>query len=579
MGRRLWTALAGLLLSAIALAWGLAGASAQPPVGSDKGGPTTKAADRGKDVFGLTKVWQIHLAFAAKEWDRLQPARGPRFPGAGPPGGFGKGPPKADGPARDVHRSAGGFGMEFPWARADLAAGGKTYKGVGVRYKGNFTYLIGANQLKRPLKIDLAHYVEGQRFLSQKKLNLASGGTDPARSREVLAFAVFRAAGVPAPRTAYAEVTLTVPGKYDREYVGLYVLIEQVGGPFLKLHFKDSSGLLLKPEGLQGGLTYLGEDWKPYEQRYRPKGTADQKQQRRLIDFARLVNRAGDEQFRKEIGAYLDVDAFLRFVAANALIANLDSYLGFGHNYYLYLRPDTNRFVFIPWDVDLSFGMWPPGGPPQQQMDLSVGHPYMGQNRLIERLLAMKGVGERYRDLLKELTATCFTRERLLKDIDAIDKVTAEPLARERRAAAARKEKSGVFGLAGPGGGMFGQAPPLRTFAEKRTASVVAQLAGKSKGYVPAGFGFGGFGPGGPAGFARPGEVLGGPVREQMRLTEAQKKQLADLQKEVDARLEMILNEEQRALLRRLREARLGGPGFGPPGGGFPAVPPGKGRP
>ena len=37
-----------------------------------------------------------------------------------------------------------------------------------------------------------------------------------------------RAAGVPAPRTAYAEVTLTVPGKFDREYLGLYTVIEQV---------------------------------------------------------------------------------------------------------------------------------------------------------------------------------------------------------------------------------------------------------------------------------------------------------------------------------------------------------------
>jgi len=81
--------------------------------------------------------------------------------------------------------------------------------------------------------------------------------------------AIFAEDDVPAPRTAYAEVTLTVPGKYDRAYVGLYTLIEQVGGAFLKEHFQSGKGLLLKPEGLQGGLAYLGEDWKPYAQRYR----------------------------------------------------------------------------------------------------------------------------------------------------------------------------------------------------------------------------------------------------------------------------------------------------------------------
>src|SRR5262249_20419541 len=56
----------------------------------------------------------------------------------------------------------------------------------------------------------------------------------------------------------------------------------------------------------------------------------------------------------------------------------------------------------------------------------------------------------------------------------------------------ARKEPAGGFG---PPGGAAPQAPDLKTFVEKRTASVAAQLAAKSKGYVPAGFGFGG--PGG----------------------------------------------------------------------------------
>ena len=54
-----------------------------------------------------------------------------------------------------------------------------------------------------------------------------------------------------------------------------------------------------------------------------------------------------------------------------------------------------------------------------------------------------------------------------------------------------------------------GQGPPLTTFVEKRTASVLAQLAGERKGYVPAGKGFGppggGFPKGGPPGGFGPG--------------------------------------------------------------------------
>src|SRR5437764_6819634 len=144
---------------------------------------------------------------------------------------------------------------------------------------------------------------------------------DPAKVREALAYAVFRAAGVPAPRSAFAEVTLTVPGKYDKEYLGLYTVVEQVGKSFLQDHFRRADGLLLKPEGLRN-LEYLGEEWEPYRARYFPKTAAGKKQQRRLMEFARLVNEAGDERFRTEIGSYLDVGGFLRFLAVNAVLSN-----------------------------------------------------------------------------------------------------------------------------------------------------------------------------------------------------------------------------------------------------------------
>src|SRR5262249_23314186 len=80
------------------------------------------------------------------------------------------------------------------------------------------------------------------------------------------------------------------------------------------------------------------------------------------------------------------------------------------------------------------------------------------------------------------------------KDVEAIEKTTKDLIAKETKAAQARKEGAGGFG---PPGGMFPQPPDLRTFVEKRTASVTAQLGGKSKGYVPQPFGFG-LTPGGP---------------------------------------------------------------------------------
>ena len=92
-----------------------------------------------------------------------------------------------------------------------------------------------------------------------------------------------------------------------------------------------------------------------------------------------------------------------------------------------------------------------------------------------------------------------------------------------------------------------------------------ARLAGKSKGYVPQQFGFGG--PGGPGGFQRPlpGDVLPPNTQNALQMTEAQKKELAELQKKVDAELEKILTPDQRAQLKRMREGGMGGPPGFPP--------------
>ena len=135
---------------------------------------------------------------------------------------------------RDSERNL--FGTEFPWAQGELTAEGKTYKKIGIRYAGEISYFASSQGLKRPLKIDFDKFGE-QQFHGLTSLQLHAMPMDPAKGREVLAYSVFRAAGVPAPRTAFAEVTLTVPGKYDKEYLGLYAVVESVDKP----PTKDSS--------------------------------------------------------------------------------------------------------------------------------------------------------------------------------------------------------------------------------------------------------------------------------------------------------------------------------------------------
>jgi spore coat protein CotH len=566
MSRRLLAVCAVLLCGVAGLVWLVTGAAA---AGKDKSGAKETPS---RDFFGLAKVHHFDLQIAAKAYDTMQPAGGMRFPGGpgGPPGFPGAPGKPADKPGdkpKDVHKGSG-FGIEFPWTHGDLTTEDKTVKDVGVRYKGNASYMASARDLKRNFKIELDHNDPDLRFNGLKTLNLNAGAMDPTKGREALAYAIFRAAGVPAPRTTFAEVTLTVPGKYDKEYLGLYTVIEQVDKTFLKDRFKNNKGLLMKPEGVRG-IDYFGEDWARYKARYHPKHDPSVKEAQRVIDFARLVHKADDAQFKREIGSYLDVDEFLRFLAVNAFIVNMDSFFTMGHNYYIYLNPETNRFVYIPWDLDLSLAGFPMMGGADQQLNLSMTHPHGGENKLIDRLLAIKEVNQRYQKLLKDLAATCFAKERLLKDVEAIGAASKEPLARERKAAEARKE--GGMGFGPPG--MMGRSLDLKGFVEKRAELVLAQIEGKSKGYVPAL----GFGPGGPGGPGRgpgpfgPGTFLAKPLLEALdsdkdgkvskdELIAGVKKFFKDCDKEKKGTL------DEKALADGLNRLFPAPPGFGPPG-------------
>jgi spore coat protein H len=444
--------------------------------GEEKSPASSKPA--GEELFGLTRVHQFHLHLTPKEWEALQPGQGEGF---SPFGGQPRQPTPEKKPQageRETHRSGA---MEFPWAHADLVANGKTFKNVGVRYKGHFTYMASSQFLKRSLKIDLQHFDEkGPEIDGIRRLTLNAGVLDPKKRREALAYAAFRGANVPASRTAFAEVTLSVPGKYDHVLVGLFTLIEDVDKDFLNAHFGGDNGLLMKPEGARGA-DYLGDEWAQYVAAYKPAREASKDEANRIMEFTKLVERGSEEEFRSRISSYLDTEEFLRYLGMSAMLVNLDSPFAMPQNFYMYLNPANKKITFIPWDLDLAFAAWPFGGSPEQQMDLSLMHPHVGQHKLIDRLLAIKEVKEQYQKILREMAAGCFSKEQLLKNIDAVELATKESLAREAKAVAAR----GEFGDGGASG-IAGRAPDLRRFVQKRTESIQKQLAGKGNGYIPA---------------------------------------------------------------------------------------------
>ena len=165
----------------------------------------------------------------------------------------------------------------------------------------------------------------------------------------------------------------------------------------------------------------------------------------------------------------------------------------------------------MPWDLDLSLAMWPAAGTPEQLVNLSVEHPHMGQNKLIDRLLAMKEVKEKYRKMLEGPDEhRVHEGETAQGHRGHWKRPSPSRWRRSARRRAARREGKGAFA------GMISAALTPRMFVEKRMESVLAQLAGERKGFVPSGFGFGPpkGGPGGPPKGFGPGALLAKPLLE-----------------------------------------------------------------
>ena len=377
-----------------------------------------KAAAVGDKIFGIAKLHKIRLTISAAEWAVLQSSNARNGGATG-----GTDYRLADG--RLIHVGSG-FAGYFPWAHADVrmddtaGLGLKAeFKDVGIRYKGNFSFTSSSAAAPLfanfKLKIDL-HGTRGS-WDGEKTLNFQAGVLDQSRMKEALGFAIFRAAGVPASRTAYAELIFTVPGLYQDVPGGLYTMVEDVNGRFLERELPPGTGLIMKPEGLRGGILSKGNSWPDYVTALRPDRDATPREQKHIMEFSQLVSQTDVPLFRSKIGTYLDVDEFLRFIAVNAFIVNTDSYIGGGHNYYVYLDPKVDKVRFIPWDLDLSMG----GRNGINGFDLLK--PYSNEQALIYWLLDDPAVMARYREILKELATTAFSPAAITTLVDSVEKV------------------------------------------------------------------------------------------------------------------------------------------------------------
>lgn len=459
--------------------------SAQPwPAGNSVPPPNAALVRGAADLYQTTNIWPAHLKFTREQWSAVQPKRIGALPHFLQPDGT----VLLRHPEAQRSGLAGVLGFDFNWVSADLEIGGVMFTNVAARLKGNGTYLGSLYGDKHPFKVDLNKFIQGQILGGADELTFNNLVNDYSCLSDTLAYEFFREAGLPASRTAFAYLNASVEAQWDRKPLGLYLMVEPVDEDFTLEHFGSRRVPVFKPVTYEL-FHYLGDEWSAYEAIYDLKTKATPEQLRRVIEFARLLTLASDEDFARRVGEFLDLEKFARHLACEVLLSNYDGFLSNGQNFYLYLDPLSNKFGFISWDLDLSWGGFFLLGTTKERERASIWHPWVGQHRLLERVMVVEEFRKLYRDQLEELFARLFVPNRLHQRIDELANVIRGPVAAEsgfrlgkfeRAVSAQRLELS-----SGPSSqGANRPAHQLKRFVDKRALSVREQLDGKSDGMI-----------------------------------------------------------------------------------------------
>lgn len=288
--------------------------------------------------------------------------------------------------------------LENTYYPADFRWGNVVVRNIGIRSRGTGS----RNPVKPGLTVDFDRYRSGQRFMGLDTLVLRNNTQDPTNMHERLAMKLFQRLGIKAPRESYARLFV------NGEYLGLYTIVESVDAPFLKRSFGDDSGYLYDydypPSAPPYRFEYLGDDPAAYvPQPFKPQTRSSSPRADVILRLVQDINLSSDAAFRTSVGAFIDFEELLRWVAADVFIGNNDGMLGdWGmNNFYLYRLEGRTRFFFIPWDESHAF----------QSPTYSIWHnifdvPDPLRNRLMQRVLGQADLFARYLDMLELAAAS-----------------------------------------------------------------------------------------------------------------------------------------------------------------------------
>ena len=332
------------------------------------------------DIFPTDRVIDVQITVSQQDWDTI------RYQ------------------SRDFMTALGASRqfepMERPYSyvEASVSIDGVVFPKVGIRKKG---FIGSLNHIRPSLKIKLNHINKKTDIEGLTNLTLNNNQQDVNQVSQFMGYALFNAIGSPAPRCAYAQVT--VNGKN----LGVYTHVESVRKPLLKRAFGNKKGILY-----EGTVVDFHKEWDNSFEHKQGKDKRGREKIKALIDVL-----ADDQVTEEAIGTLVDLDSFYRFWAVESLLGFWDGYSGNNNNFFIYLNPDTDKFHFLPWGADSLFTKFS-----KLDFDKNSRAPISvkTQGLIAYKLYQFESGRERYAKTMLEILENHWDEATLLAELDRI---------------------------------------------------------------------------------------------------------------------------------------------------------------
>ena len=296
-------------------------------------------------------------------------------------------------------RRDGEFSKPFTWFPASATVDGVKYENIGLRKKG----FIGSLDSERPsLKIKLNYEGADYRIEGMDQLTLNNCKQDPPIVNQHMAYRLFNEAGIPAPRTAFAHVTV------NGESLGVYCIVETMRKTMIERHFGNHDGVLY-----EGTVTDFYDGW---------ANSLEQKFGNEELGLSRIkalidVLENEDSATIESIGEIVDIPSFLKYWSIEAMIGFWDGYSGNSNNYFFYIPEMSGKMHFMPWGADSVFTTRDMFRRNIRYQSVKTG------GRLAGRLYKDADIRKQYGKTMTEILQNHWKADEMIAEIDRLEKL------------------------------------------------------------------------------------------------------------------------------------------------------------